>query len=507
MPPLPLLSVVVPTRNEEANVGPLLGRLTRGPRPGSTTRSSSSTTPTTTPRRPSPRPPPRDPRVELVHREGAERGGGLEHRGGRRASTRHAASSSASWTPTSSTPPRTSPPCSRPPQAGADVVVASRYARGGSRGGLDGAGRRLVSRGGGRVARALFSEARASSDPLSGFFLCRRRVIDGIEFRPVGFKILLELLVCVPGCGCATCPSTSPRARTGTSKASAAPGPPLPRPPPLARLRRPGVGAAVEVRARRGQRAGHPPAAGGPAHRRGRTSRPWPPSCPPTCPAWCGTRCSTAAGPSPTSVTACGEGTARYLRARRALRGGHVRRLCDPGRRSGVTAVLAAPAGRWSPWSSTAWPTGPHAPPTLPVERGGPQPGRPGGARSRSPAEIGADRPLCCRRGRQPAALPPGIVERAVEQRAACSSPRPPVTAPSGAPTSRSGRPCWCRWWTAGRCGACWSASAAPTTPFDGEQLEAGHERRPGARRAHRRDGGDGPRPPRLGAAPGSLKA
>ena len=55
------------------------------------------------------------------------------------------------------------------------MVVASRYVRGGSRRGLDGAARRLVSRVAGAVARALFTEARASTDPLSGFFLCRRR--------------------------------------------------------------------------------------------------------------------------------------------------------------------------------------------------------------------------------------------------------------------------------------------------------------------------------------------
>ena len=83
--------------------------------------------------------------------------------------------------------------------AGADLVVASRYAAGGSREGLDGAVRRFVSRGATATARLLFVEARLSTDPLSGFFLCRRSIIDGIEFRPVGFKILLELLVCVPG--------------------------------------------------------------------------------------------------------------------------------------------------------------------------------------------------------------------------------------------------------------------------------------------------------------------
>ena len=32
------------------------------------------------------------------------------------------------------------------------------------------------------------------SDPLSGFFALHRSVVDGIELRPHGFKILLEIL-------------------------------------------------------------------------------------------------------------------------------------------------------------------------------------------------------------------------------------------------------------------------------------------------------------------------
>jgi dolichol-phosphate mannosyltransferase len=32
-------------------------------------------------------------------------------------------------------------------------------------------------------------------DPMTGYFLLRREVIDGIEFQPTGFKLLLEILV------------------------------------------------------------------------------------------------------------------------------------------------------------------------------------------------------------------------------------------------------------------------------------------------------------------------
>ena len=77
----------------------------------------------------------------------------------------------------------------------ADIVVASRYIPGGSSAGLDGIYRQLVSRGSRLAAAALFSRVRACSDPMSGYFLFRREVIEGVDLCPVGFKILLEVLV------------------------------------------------------------------------------------------------------------------------------------------------------------------------------------------------------------------------------------------------------------------------------------------------------------------------
>ena len=121
-------------------------------------------------------------------------------------------------------PPELIPEMLAAAEAGADLVVASRYVSGGSAGGLAGLARHLVSRGSGLVARLLFHEARQSTDPLSGFFLCRRRLIDGIEFRPVGFKILLELLVCVPGLRVVDVPLRFQARAAGTSKASARQG-------------------------------------------------------------------------------------------------------------------------------------------------------------------------------------------------------------------------------------------------------------------------------------------
>src|SRR6266480_2061348 len=78
----------------------------------------------------------------------------------------------------------------------ADLVVASRYIKGGSYQGLAGAGRRFVSVGLKWTARLLFpGQLLRISDPLSGFFLLRRSLLANISLRPIGYKILLEILI------------------------------------------------------------------------------------------------------------------------------------------------------------------------------------------------------------------------------------------------------------------------------------------------------------------------
>ncbi len=88
----------------------------------------------------------------------------------------------------------------------AELVVASRYADGGSRGGLDGGYRMAVSGVSTALTKALFPRLlRGVSDPMSGFFAIRREAVvratgeatagsDG-GLRPLGYKILLELAV------------------------------------------------------------------------------------------------------------------------------------------------------------------------------------------------------------------------------------------------------------------------------------------------------------------------
>ena len=77
----------------------------------------------------------------------------------------------------------------------ADVVVASRYAAGGSNDGLHDGIRVAVSRSSTTVTKAMFPlRLRSCSDPMTGFFLVDRRSIDLAGLRPRGFKILLEIL-------------------------------------------------------------------------------------------------------------------------------------------------------------------------------------------------------------------------------------------------------------------------------------------------------------------------
>jgi dolichol-phosphate mannosyltransferase len=115
---------------------------------------------------------------------------------------------------------------SRARQAGqeADVVVASRYCDEGSSQGLE-RGRTAISRTMTRLARWAFpGPLRAVTDPMSGFFLVRRSALDVDRLAPEGFKILLEILVRHPGLRVAEIPFTFGDRFAGDSKADLAVG-------------------------------------------------------------------------------------------------------------------------------------------------------------------------------------------------------------------------------------------------------------------------------------------
>jgi dolichol-phosphate mannosyltransferase len=105
-----------------------------------------------------------------------------------------------------------------------DVVVASRYVKGGSADGLEGPARRLVSSLSRRLVQLIFREANKTSDPLSGYFLCRRSAVEGLEFRPIGFKVLLEILVCATDARVGDVPLRFGARHSGLSNASVAQG-------------------------------------------------------------------------------------------------------------------------------------------------------------------------------------------------------------------------------------------------------------------------------------------
>ena len=76
-----------------------------------------------------------------------------------------------------------------------DVVIASRYAGDGTSAGLADRTRVLVSKVSTAMTRAMFPiRLKDVTDPMTGFFLIDRRVVDAASLKPRGFKILLEIL-------------------------------------------------------------------------------------------------------------------------------------------------------------------------------------------------------------------------------------------------------------------------------------------------------------------------
>jgi dolichol-phosphate mannosyltransferase len=78
-------------------------------------------------------------------------------------------------------------------RAGADLAIASRYVHGGRVERLP-LHRRVISRGATALAHLLFPRIKAVKDPMSGFFIFKREVIDGVKLSARSFKMLLEIL-------------------------------------------------------------------------------------------------------------------------------------------------------------------------------------------------------------------------------------------------------------------------------------------------------------------------
>ena len=77
-------------------------------------------------------------------------------------------------------------------KSGCDIVVASRYIKGGSISGWP-FKRKLISKGATKIAQ--HGLGIKIKDPMSGFFAFKRNIVKNIKFDAIGYKILLEILV------------------------------------------------------------------------------------------------------------------------------------------------------------------------------------------------------------------------------------------------------------------------------------------------------------------------
>ena len=91
-------------------------------------------------------------------------------------------------------PPEVLPDLLKEMEKGADIVIASRYVKGGGCPGWS-LSRRLVSKGAIFLAHLLLPATRRVNDPASGFFMFNKKAVAGAELKPLGYKILLEVLI------------------------------------------------------------------------------------------------------------------------------------------------------------------------------------------------------------------------------------------------------------------------------------------------------------------------
>ena len=193
---LPILSVVIPTRNEASNIEPLVRRLASALKDLGGgwelvfVDDSDDTTPDTVEHLASET----DFRITLLHRWPGQRDGGLGGAvklGFSKASGRVIAVMDADL----QHPPEIVPALVSPVLSGQwDLAVGNRYGFLGGRDGLSGPLRRVIAISCRFLAHRLVPNSRAISDPMSGLFALERSVVDRAQLRPEGYKILLEVV-------------------------------------------------------------------------------------------------------------------------------------------------------------------------------------------------------------------------------------------------------------------------------------------------------------------------
>ncbi len=211
------LSLLIPTRNEEDNVLPLLERIERAlaNRPYEVLFVDDSDDETPARIREAQE---RFPNVKLIHRQPGKRSGGLSG-----AVVCGMNSAVGQWVCVMDAdlqhPPELIPSMLVRAQQGCDLVAASRMAGGGGLAGLS-RPRRWLSTGLAVLTRLLFPTPLSGiSDPLTGFFVLRRSAFDPSCLSPNGFKILLDILVSTPGLKASEVPFQIQSRREGQSKA------------------------------------------------------------------------------------------------------------------------------------------------------------------------------------------------------------------------------------------------------------------------------------------------
>jgi glycosyltransferase involved in cell wall biosynthesis len=214
------ISVIIPTKNEEENVAPLIGRIARALNPVTTELifaddSDDQTAAVIEAKRAT-----EACRIELIHRPPEKRRGGL---GG--AVVEAMSVARARWVcvmdgDLQHPPELIAELVATAEASGAAVVIASRHTSGAGMDGF-GLGRTLLSSAAARAARLAFPRRlRRVSDPMSGFFLVRRNAIDVGALRPRGFKILIEILARHPDLRVAEVPFVFGARYLGETKAS-----------------------------------------------------------------------------------------------------------------------------------------------------------------------------------------------------------------------------------------------------------------------------------------------
>ncbi|MBR2295128.1 MAG: polyprenol monophosphomannose synthase [Clostridiales bacterium] len=102
-------------------------------------------------------------------------------------------------------------------EAGADICIPSRLIPGGSDGGLNWY-RKIISGTARNIGKVLLSCLRPISDPTSGLFMFRRQMIEKADMRPVGWKIMIEVLATSTFSKVTEIPYTFSQRQSGESK-------------------------------------------------------------------------------------------------------------------------------------------------------------------------------------------------------------------------------------------------------------------------------------------------